>query len=92
MNLKDTLFNWLQMKIVADGRPDDRSAKDTLDFFADMLATDHHLTQVAVTGVFDSYFHVEYVENGEKKTMKFRRELAEKLLADINSNPKYNNQ
>lgn len=32
MQLMDTLFNWLQIKVVWDARPADRSAKDTVEF------------------------------------------------------------
>ncbi len=33
MNLQDTLFNWLQISIVAEARPEDGAARETKDFF-----------------------------------------------------------
>ncbi len=34
MNLQDTLFNWLQISIVAEARPEDGAARETKDFFS----------------------------------------------------------
>ncbi|SFJ05522.1 hypothetical protein [Thermoflavimicrobium dichotomicum] len=41
MQLKDALFNWLQIQIVWDARPSDRSARDTVLFFEEILREDH---------------------------------------------------
>lgn len=90
MNLHDALFNWLQIKRVSEARPDDKAAKDTLDFFAVILEEDHQLADVQVAQIDDTMYHVQYKEAGEMKTQKFPRELTDKLLEDINSNPKYN--
>jgi hypothetical protein len=90
MVLQDALFNWLQMKIVSDARPEDGAAKETLDFFWIILAEDHHLSDIEV-GIEDGEkLFVQYVVNGESKKQIFDRERAEQLLTDINSNPKYN--
>lgn len=90
MTLKDALFNWLQMKIVADARPDDKAAKDTLDFFEQILREDHKLTGVEIVDRDETMVHVQYEADGERKKQMFDRESAEQLLHDINSNPKYN--
>lgn len=90
MNLQDTLFNWLQIKRVSEARPDDQAAKDTLDFFATILKEDHHLADVHVAHIDDTMYHVQYEAAGETKNQMFRRELTDRLLEDINSNPKYN--
>ena len=37
MKLTDALFNWLQIRIVGDARPRDRSARDTVQFFEQIL-------------------------------------------------------
>jgi hypothetical protein len=90
MVLQDALFNWLQMKIVSDARPEDGAAKETLDFFGIILSEDHHLSEVTV-GVEDkSKLYIEFLIDGERKKQLFDRERAEQLLTDINSNPKYN--
>jgi len=90
MTLHDALFNWLQMKIVCTARPDDRAARDTLDFFEQILREDHRLTAFDVAEEDDAAIHVQYTVSGKENWQRFDRELAEKLLEDINSNPKYN--
>ncbi|MFC4808262.1 hypothetical protein [Paenibacillus sp. GCM10023250] len=90
MRLDDTLFNWLQIQLVAEARPDDRAAADTRDFFLEMLTEDHGLANLLVHKTDDTMIHVKYDKDGRQKTKLIPREAAEQLLADINANPKYN--
>jgi hypothetical protein len=90
MVLQDALFNWLQMRIVSDARPEDGAAKETLDFFSLILHEDHHLTDIVVNADDETMLIIHYVLEGETKRHTFDRERAEQLLSDINSNPKYN--
>jgi hypothetical protein len=90
MKLQDALFNWLQMHIVAEGRPDDGAAKETLDFFVQILREDHAITEINVNDSDNSFIVIEYSAGGDAHSMKFLRESAEQLLADIEANPKYN--
>ncbi|MFF2482860.1 hypothetical protein [Paenibacillus sp. NPDC058071] len=90
MKLDDALFNWLQIQIVASGRPDDRAAVDTLDFFSQLLAEDHGVTSLQVTKTDETMVHVRYEREGRTKLQMYPRESAEQLLHDIRSNPKYN--
>lgn len=91
MQLHDALFNWLQIRIVAEGRPDDNAARETLDFFAQILAEDHHCRNVRVVqDSGGSTIAIHYEREGAEHVAKFPRESAEQLLADINANPKYN--
>lgn len=90
MNLHNALFNWLQIKIVLDARPDDRAAKDTLDFFAEILQEDHKLAHFQISQVDDTMYHIQYETEGVSKNQKFDRDTSEQLLSDIISNPKYN--
>ncbi|WP_274363284.1 hypothetical protein [Paenibacillus thermotolerans] len=90
MNLQDALYNWLQIKIVAEARPEDGAAAETERFFADILKEDHELAEFAVESSDDTMYYVHYVKDGKKKVQMFDREAAAQLLADINSNPKYN--
>ena len=47
--MDDVLFNLAtRLKIVYDHRPDDRAAKDTLDFFEMILKEDHHLERFEI--------------------------------------------
>lgn len=90
MKLQDALFNWLQIKMVADARPDDRAAADTVDFFATILREDHHMTEFDIVLVDNTMVHINYVIDGKAKKQMVPRESAEQLLHDIRSNPKYN--
>ena len=90
MRLEDALFNWLQIKLVEQGRPDDNAARETALFFEQILKEDHGLELFAIGNVDDTMYHVNYVKEGMKKTRMIDRESAEQLLVDINANPKYN--
>jgi len=90
MKLDDALFNWLQIKLVADARPNDRAARETLLFFEQILLEDHGLESFAIGKRDDTMYHITYVSEGKTKMRMFGREEAEQLLSDINANPKYN--
>jgi hypothetical protein len=90
MVLQDALFNWLQIKIVSDARPEDGAAKETLDFFEQILKEDHKLTSFGLSGSDETMLYVQYEVDGKSKKQMIDRERAEQLLTDINSNPKYN--
>ncbi|OAS13663.1 hypothetical protein [Paenibacillus oryzisoli] len=93
MKLGDAFFNWLQMHIVSQARPEDEAAKDTLDFFALILVEDHGVSNLEVLPIDDPMkIWIGYDHEGEYHKHCFDRESAEKLLDDINSNPIYNNQ
>ena len=89
MTLKDALFNWLQIKLVAEARPDDRAARDTLDFFEEILREDHQLAGFRIAEKNDTSILVEYETGGQVKQIPFDRELAGQLLDGIRLNPKY---
>ncbi|MCZ8511202.1 hypothetical protein O9H85_01855 [Paenibacillus filicis] len=89
MNLRDALFNWLQIRIVAEARPDDLAAAETRDFFEVILREDHRLKEFQATND-ETMYRIRYVLEGTPKLQMFDRESAEQLLSDINSNPKYN--
>jgi hypothetical protein len=90
MVLQDALFNWLQIKIVSDARPEDGAAKETLGFFEQILTEDHKLTSFSISGSDETMLYVQYEVDGKSKKQMIDRERAEQLLTDINSNPKYN--
>lgn len=90
MKLRDALYNWLQMEIVATGRPQDRAALETRAFFAEMLEEDHQVSDCRIRDRDSRFIYVEYKINGEPAEERFERELAEQLLHDINANPKFN--
>lgn len=90
MKLRDALYNWLQMKIVSEQRPEDGAAAETLQFFETILTEDHHLTHYAITDSTDTSYTVHYELDGALASERFDRELAEQLIQEISSNPKYN--
>lgn len=90
MRLDDALFNWLQIQIVADARPDDQAAIDTRDFFLQILTEDHGLTSISVDRIDDTMIHIRYEREGRSKVQMIPREAGEQLLSDIDANPKYN--
>lgn len=90
MQLNDALFNWLQIEIVREARPSDRSAKDTALFFEEILREDHKIISINKKLLHDVY-QVEYqIKDQELETKQFPQEVAEKLLRDILSEPRYN--
>lgn len=90
MKLQDALFNWLQIRLVAEARPDDNAAKETESFFAEILRDDHKLADVRFAIESDATVHVLYELDGETHKQQYDREFAEQLLRDIIANPKYN--
>ncbi|MCF6093551.1 hypothetical protein L1765_06065 [Microaerobacter geothermalis] len=88
MNLQDTLFNWLQIKVVADYRPNDKAAKETESFFRGILEEDHQVNELKVSRD-DTMYHIHYVVNGKKKLQMFPKEMIDVLLEQINGEPRY---
>jgi hypothetical protein len=89
LTLQDALYNWLQIHLVAEARADDRAAVDTRDFFAQVLREDHGIDDVKLSRGRGVY-HLDYEQEGTAKRQSFPKAMAEQLLLDINSNPKYN--
>jgi hypothetical protein len=92
LTLQDALFNWLQMAIVADARPEDQAAKETQQFFEEILREDHGLSDFHIEQKDETTLFIRFEQDGQIKKQMFDRESAEKLLDDIRSNPKYNEQ
>ncbi|MDF2814321.1 MAG: hypothetical protein K0Q81_521 [Paenibacillus sp.] len=90
MKQRDALYNWLQMKIVSEERPDDGAAEETLRFFEEILRDDHRITNFMVDSMDSTSITVRYELDGAAAQERFDRELAEQLLQEISSNPKYN--
>lgn len=85
----DALFNWLQIQIVWDARPRDRSARDTVQFFEQILKEDHQVKELKMERE-DSVYRVHYLQGEEWKTREFDRDSAEQLLKDIEAEPRFN--
>lgn len=89
MKLTDALFNWLQIRIVGDARPRDRSARDTVQFFEQILREDHQVKELRLESD-DSVYRVHYLQGEEWKSRVFDRDSAEQLLRDIEAEPRFN--
>lgn len=85
----DALFNWLQIQIVWDARPRDRSARDTVQFFEQILKEDHQVKELKLE-LEDSVYRVHYLQGEEWKSHEFDRDSAEQLLRDIEAEPRFN--
>ncbi|MBD1371288.1 hypothetical protein IC620_02835 [Hazenella sp. IB182357] len=89
MQLRDALFNWLQIQIVWEARSSDNAAQETVQFFEGILGQDHKVRDIHKK-IDQHEYVVDYVEDGTVKTMRFPREQADQLLQDIMMEPKYN--
>ncbi|OYD07823.1 hypothetical protein [Paludifilum halophilum] len=89
MRLQEALFNWLQIKVVWEKRPKDRSAEETTRFFEEILVKDHHVEDIRVSKAEEAYT-VFYRHDGEEHTQRYDREQVDQLLVSIESEPKYN--
>ncbi|MDQ0416355.1 hypothetical protein J2Z48_000519 [Croceifilum oryzae] len=89
MHLEDALDNWLQISIVAKNRSSDRSAKDTVQFFTDMLKEDHGVENLSFEKTKD-YYQVTYEQDGTTQTKSYRFDQAELLIQQIQAEPRYN--
>ncbi|MFC8686677.1 hypothetical protein [Brevibacillus porteri] len=89
MKREDALFNWLQIQVVADARPEDRSALDTAAFFLQLLKEDHQMSDIGYRQEGNWYV---LFGNAESQALEVRypAESVEALLAAIEGEPKYN--
>ncbi|WHY87944.1 hypothetical protein QNH39_08945 [Neobacillus novalis] len=90
-SLQDALYNWLTIKVVCDARPEDSAAKETLEFFDDMLTNQHHVSNIETT-TDEMMYYLSYQQGEEIKKARYPRELIEIMLDQINNEPeKYEN-
>lgn len=89
MKLEDAIFNWLQISAVHEIRPDDLSAKDTVNFFNKILFEDLNLKNVRYERGPLNYT-VFYEHDGKEEKKIFDIGLVNKLLQDIENEPKFN--
>jgi hypothetical protein len=90
MTLDDALFNWIQIKHVAQKRPDDQAAQETFAFFEQILTEDFKLKHVKVTLNEKHMYVITFEENHKKREKSFPAEFVHQLYIDIESEPKYN--
>ncbi|MED4988948.1 MULTISPECIES: hypothetical protein [Bacillaceae] len=89
-SLQDALYNWLTIYVVAEARPDDIAAQETVAFFREILKHDFNITKVEVKK--EDMYIVAYERDGEQKSARFPMELIEVMLRQIEEAPeKYRN-
>ncbi|MDH6349660.1 hypothetical protein [Brevibacillus sp. 1238] len=89
MKREDALFNWLQIQVVAEARPDDRSALDTAAFFAQLLLEDHAISELSYR-VENGWYHLSGKQEAGTVDNRYPAEAVESLLAAIENEPKFN--
>lgn len=82
MTLDDAVFNWLQIKYVAEMRPDDKAAQDTYAFFTQILKEDHQMQEISVFDQ-DHMYVVQFIHAGKQKEKKYPREFVHQLYHDL---------
>ncbi|QCJ41920.1 hypothetical protein FAY30_08455 [Bacillus sp. S3] len=85
-SLQDALYNWLTIKVVCDSRPDDVAAKETREFFEEMLTAQHQVSNINITTDAVMYY-LSYEQGDETKKVRYPRELIEIMLDQINKEP-----
>jgi hypothetical protein len=89
MKLTDALSNWLSIKKVYDERPYDLAAKDTFEFFGDILKEDHHV-EIRSVDMQGPFYILAFTKNGEEQTEKFFVDAIDSLFEGIQNEPRFN--
>jgi hypothetical protein len=84
--IQDAIYNWLTIKVVADARPDDHAAQETLAFFDLLLKEDHEVESLTFTKD-DVMYLVAYVTHGEEKVTRFPVEFIDVIYEQIEREP-----
>ncbi|WP_202076634.1 hypothetical protein [Caldalkalibacillus salinus] len=82
MKLDDAIFNWLQIRHVAEMKPDDEAAQDTYEFFTTILEEDHHLTDIEVK-LEDNMHIVSFVKDEQERSKTYPSEFVHQLYHDL---------
>ncbi|MFT9847998.1 hypothetical protein [Aneurinibacillus sp. REN35] len=85
---ENALFDYLQIKIVSDARPEDSAAKKTSEFFYSILEEDFKLEDVEFVKD-ETMYRVKYTADGKTKTQFYDIDALEQLLSAIEAEPRY---
>lgn len=85
-SMQDAVYNWLSIQLVADERPDDKSAQDTASFFRQLLKDDHKVEEVLVDRLEDMYL-VTCTTVTEERQFRFPPELIDCMYDTIKQEP-----
>lgn len=85
-SMQDAVYNWLSIKLVADDRPDDRSAQDTVAFFRQLLRDEHHIEDIEYQRLEDMYYVICHTST-EQRDFRYPLELIDCMNDTIKSEP-----
>lgn len=83
MTLDDALFNWLQIKYVAEQQPEDEPAQETYAFFTTILEEDHRLQDIQVQEK-DAMYVIRFKQDDTEHSKRFPIEFVRQLYHDLN--------
>lgn len=85
-SVQDALYNWLSIKVVADARVEDISARDTTNLFKDILTEEHGISDLRVEKD-DQLYWVYYKQSDEEKKARFPVELIDIMINQMEDEP-----
>jgi translation initiation factor 2 alpha subunit (eIF-2alpha) len=91
MKLVDALSNWLSIKKVHEERPSDLAAKDTFEFFSEILKDDHHV-EIQSVSIQGPFYIVLFKINGVEQTERFFVDAVDALYEGIQNEPRFNGE
>ncbi|MBY6036241.1 hypothetical protein KUV80_06235 [Fictibacillus nanhaiensis] len=91
MKLVDALSNWLSIKKVYEERPHDLAAKDTFEFFSEILKDDHHVEKISVT-IQGPFYMVAFEVDGNEESERFFVDMVDALYEGIQNEPRFNEE
>ncbi len=88
MSLQDALSNWLSIQLVVELRTDDEAAKETADWFLEVLLEDHQVTSPSYQYDKETErYQVLFTQEGTQKSKEYPSDYAEVILRQIKENP-----
>ncbi len=88
MSLQDALSNWLSIQLVVELRTDDEAAKETADWFVEILLEDYQVTKPRYQYDEESeMYQVFYFQDNDEKSKQYPSDYAEVILRQIKENP-----
>jgi hypothetical protein len=91
MKLVDALSNWLSIKKVYEERPHDLAAKDTFEFFSEILKEDHQVEIQSIT-MQGPFYIVLFTADGVEKSERFFADMVDALYEGIQNEPRFNEE
>ncbi|WP_433749370.1 hypothetical protein [Falsibacillus pallidus] len=85
-SVQDAFYNYLTIYYVWKSRQDDTAAKETLEFFNEMLTEDFGIPQWSIEEMED-FIAVKFQQEGKDRLLRFPIELISCMLQQIEDDP-----